>query len=368
MTVRDAVVVGGGVIGCAIARDLARAGYAVTLLERGKIGAEASAAAAGTLGVQSETENELMLQMAGASRRLFPTVIEALANETGSAVEFCRDGTLYLCFTAEDEETLETRRRWQQELGFSSERLTRSRVLAIEPHIARRVRSAVLFPDDGRVDGAALTLAYARAARRAGCDGQEGVEVRRIAVESGRVSGVETTSGRLACDLVINAAGAWAGALVAGTALPIEPVRGQIVVLQAEKPLLRHAVYSPRGYAVGRRNGRILLGTTREQVGFEKRVTASGALGILAAAFELSSALRQLSVCEAWAGLRPAAPDRLPIIGRDPAVTGYYVATGHYRNGILLAPLTAALVLGLLRGEVHPWLEALRPERFAHAS
>ena len=361
----EIVIVGGGVIGCAIARELARSGARVCLLERGRIGGESSGAAAGMLGVQSENEDELLLQLGAESRRMYPSTLAALETETAVSVEFWRQGTLYCCFTEDDEVRLEDRRRRQQATGLDSRWLTNRQTRAREPALSARIRAAVLFEQDGRVANGALTAAYAEAARAAGGTVREAVLVRRVVVEGGRVAGLETDNGPLGCDVLVNAAGAWAATLGVGIPLPVTPVRGQIVAVRSERPLFRHAIYSAHGYAVTRRDGSVLLGSTREAAGFEKRITVGGVQQIVQSALELSPAIGALAFREAWAGLRPATPDGLPIVGRDPSVEGYYVATGHYRNGILLAPITAAMIAALLRGEQPRWAERLRPDRFA---
>jgi glycine oxidase len=361
----EIVIVGAGIVGCAVARALALAGKRVALFERGSVGGESSSAAAGMLGVQGETEHEAMLRLGARSRQLYPTVVAALRAETGVEIEFWTAGTLYLCFDEDDERALAQRRAWQQAAGFTSEILAREQVVRLEPNVSRRVRSAALFRLDARVDAAALTAAYGRAAVCAGAQVFEREAVRGVVVESGRVVGVETEARRVACDLVVNTSGAWASSLAVGRRLPIVPVRGQIIVLGARKPPFRHAIYSRRGYAVARRDGRVLLGSTRERVGFEKRVTAGRAQRILLAGLELSPELGALPFVEGWCGLRPATPDGLPVIGADPTVAGYYVACGHYRNGVLLAPITAELVCGLIEGRPDPSLAAMSLERFA---
>jgi glycine oxidase len=252
--------------------------------------------------------------------------------------------------------------------GAESELLTPRQVWALEPRLSRRVRAGgALFPLDGRLDPAALTAAVARAAEAAGCTLCEGEEVRSVVAEHGRIAGIATASGRVACDVVVNAMGAWAGRVQGTTPLPVRPVRGQIAVVRAARAPFRHAVYSPRAYAVSRRDGRVLLGSTRESVGFDKRVTAGGVAAILDAACELSPELGALPLADAWAGLRPGSADGRPIVGADPAVQGYYVASGHYRNGVLLAPITARLIAASLRGERTPWHDALGIERFSAA-
>src|SRR5262245_4766506 len=361
----DVAVLGGGVIGCAVARELARAGLAVALFERGRIGGEASAAAAGMLGVQAETDDEVLLRLGAESRGLYPELLAALHDETGVAVEFWRQGTLYVAFNGAEGARLEARQAWQRAAGFDSERLTPRQIWALEPQLSQRACGGALFPLDGRVDGAALTQALARAAVAAGCALHQGEDVKSVVAEQGRITGIVTSRGRVTCGAVVNAMGAWAGRVRGTTVLPVRPVRGQIAVVRAARPPFRHAVCSARAYAVARRDGRVLLGTTHESAGFDKHVTAGGVAAVLDAALELAPDLGTLPLSDTWSGLRPGAADGRPIIGADPAVRGYYVASGHYRSGVLLAPITARLVAALLRGEATAWGAALGIERFA---
>jgi glycine oxidase len=364
----DVVVIGAGIIGCAIARAVARSGSSVIVLERRAVGAESSGAAAGMLGVQGETEDEVMLRLGARSRALFPGLLQALREETGREVEFWSSGTLFLAFGEEDRHGLEARRRWQRTAGFDSEWLDRAAALALEPRLHPRLEGAVLFRADARVDNRALTHALAQSAARAGAAFHSAESARSLVLDGGRVGGVETDQHRIACDVVVNAAGAWAGRLPGGTPIPIRPVRGQIVVVQDAKPPFRHAIYSPRGYAVARRDGRVLLGSTREEAGFEKRVTAAGVAKIVRSGLELAPALAELPLREFWSGLRPASVDGRPVIGEDPSVPGHYFACGHFRNGVLLAPLTAEIVDDLIRGRARSDIGPLRPERFTAAA
>jgi len=363
----DVAVLGGGLIGCAIARELARDGRRVALFERGRVGSEASAAAAGMLGVQAETDDDVALRLGIESRRLYPAWIDSLCEETGVAVEFWRTGTIAVAFNAAEETALAARMARQHAAGATSERLGPRQLLALEPQLSRGVRSGVLLPLDGRVDNVALTAALARAAAAAGCAVREGEEVKSVIAERGRIVGIATAAGRVTCDTVVNAMGAWSPRVRGVTALPIEPVRGQIAVVQAVRPPLRHAIASPRAYAVARRDGRVLLGSTWESTGFAKRVTADGVAWILRGALELAPDIRRLPLVQAWAGFRPVSADGRPIVGPDPAVRGYYVASGHGRNGVLLAPLTARLIAARLRGERDRWVEPLGLERFMRA-
>jgi glycine oxidase len=363
----EVVIVGAGVIGCAIARQLAMAGALVTVLERGRIGGEASGAAAGMLGAQAEASDVLLARLGVESRRLYPETLAALEAETGEAIEYWKEGTLHLVFSDADEGEMTERMRWQRSEGMVVERLTACEARRLERAINPELRWAVLFPDDSRVDNEALTRAYGLAAARAGAAVREGVNVLRAAIVGGRVAGVETDQGKIGADVVVNAAGAWAATLVPEHAVPVKPIRGQMLALQALPPLFRHAVYCGRGYAVARRNGRLLLGSTREDVGFDERVTGAGVAAILDAACELSPAIPGLTFREAWAGLRPGSIDGLPIVGPMPGIQGYLVATGHYRSGILLAPLTAHLIAACIRGERPAWIDKIGPQRLMPA-
>lgn len=361
----EIIVIGGGLIGCAIARELAHGGARVAVLERDRVGGEASGAAAGMLGAQAETSNASMTRLGVESLALFREILPALRDETGVEVEHWEEGTLRLAFNEADEAETAARIAWQEAEGFRVERLSAAQARRLEPRISRELRSAVLFPDDGRVDNFQLTLACAESAKRAGATVREGVTARRVRSVGGKVTGIDSDRGAFEADIVINAAGAWAAEVLPEHPLPVRPVRGQMVELVSAEPMFRHALYSSRGYAVARRNGRLLLGSTREEVGFDKRVTAAGMAKVLAAANELSPELGNLRFRTARAGLRPASSDGLPLIGPVPELEGYYVATGHFGNGILLAPLTARLIAQCVRGERPAWIEVVGPERLA---
>ncbi|HEX8127966.1 MAG TPA: glycine oxidase ThiO [Pyrinomonadaceae bacterium] len=382
----DAVVVGGGVVGLAVARELARGGAEVVLIERGETGAEASWAAAGMLAPQVEADRaDEFFKLAAASRDAYPEFARELEEESGICVELDRTGTLYLAFTEEDEAECERRFLWQTRAGLVVERLTAAEVRALEPQVSARVRSALRFPLDGQVENRRLTSALAKACARRGVRVLTQTKVSAIKIEGGRAVGVETARGTMRASWVVVACGAWSSLLrldVSGAAegdggdAPVaprlEPVRGQILCFTSapQSPLVRHVVYSPRGYLVPRRDGRLLAGTTTEHAGFDKSVTDAGreAIGILAR--EIAPAVEGLVLSDAWAGLRPHGADDWPVLGATGDVPNLFYATGHYRNGILLAPLTGALVAGMIleRGATSTLLEAFTPERFRRAS
>ena len=383
----DAVVLGGGVVGLAVARELARGGAEVVLIERGAAGAESSWAAAGMLAPQVEADcADEFFRLAAASRDAYPAFARALEEESGVSIELDRTGTLYLAFTAEDEEECERRFQWQARAGLEVERLTAREVRALEPQVSARVRSALRFPLDGQVENRRLVTALLKACARAGVRVLTQTEAFAIKVETGGATVVETSRGAIRASSVVVACGAWSSSLrlevspargggvqAAATARPrIEPVRGQMLCFAPgpQSPLVRHVVYSPRGYLVPRRDGRLLAGTTTERVGFDKSLTDDGRAAIEAHAQEIAPASSALVVSDAWAGLRPRGADDWPVLGALADVPNLFYATGHYRNGILLAPLTGALVAAMILrdGATHPLLEAFTPERFRRAS
>jgi glycine oxidase len=249
---------------------------------------------------------------------------------------------VYVALDAEDEAVLERRRSWQVRAGYRVERLAAADVRRLEPAVSTDARSGLLFPDDRRVDNVRLMRAYAIACARRGVTLQASCVVRAVRVESGRAVGVQTDRGTIAAGAVVNAAGAWAAEVAPQEArLPIRTVRGQMVLLQGLSTPLRHAVYSRGVYLVPRRDGRLLAGSTYEEAGFDKRVTAEAVGGIVERTLRVAPALGDMTFAGSWVGLRPGTPDGLPIIGPDPNIAGLYHATGHYRSGILLAPITA---------------------------
>jgi len=380
----EVVVVGGGVVGLACVRELARRGADAVLIERGEAGGESSWAAAGMLAPQVEADcADEFFALASASRDLYPAFARELEEESSIDIELDRTGTLYLAFTEEDEEECERRFDWQARAGLRVERLTACEVLELEPQVSGRVRAALRFPLDGQVENRRLVAALARSAASHGARIVTQTEVTAINIEDGRARGVETSRGATrASEAVVIACGAWSSHVArrevsstrggSDASCPrIEPVRGQILCYApAASPLVRHVVYSPRGYILARRDGRLLAGTTTEHAGFDKSLTDAGRRAITAHAQEIAPAVAGLTLSDAWAGLRPHGADDWPVIGACADVANLFYATGHYRNGILLAPLTGALVAEMVseRGTVPDPLKPFTPARFRSAS
>src|SRR6185503_18056961 len=340
----DVIIVGGGVIGLSIARELAQRGVReVTLVERGEPGREASWAAGGMLGPQVEADQpDDFFHLACASRDLYPEFAESLREETGVDIELDKTGTLYLGFTYSDEQKLRRRYDWQVSAGLQVEWLTGDEAKRLEPNISPRVRCALRFPNDYQVENRKLVAALAVANQKHGVNLRTNCEVRAVRIENERVTGVETSAGFLSAPFVIVAAGAWTSQ-IRPASVQIDPVRGQMLCFDAAK-IASHIIYSSRGYLVPRRDGRLLAGSTSEHAGFDKRVTDEGVQSIKAMAFEIAPRLENFGVTDSWAGLRPRAEDTSPVLGADEDVAGLFYATGHYRNGILLAPITAKLI------------------------
>jgi glycine oxidase len=378
----DALVLGGGVEGLAVARELALRDVRVTLVERGMLGAEASWAAAGMLAPQVEADaRDAFFEFACESRDAYPAFADALREESGIDIELDCTGTLYLAFTEEDERECARRFEWQQRAGLIVEQLTAQEVRVLEPNVSMRVRSALRFARAWQVENRRLCDALARAARVVGVEILEETEARAINLQSGRFASVETSRGVLSAAACVVACGAWSSLLpfkeVDGNSANshvtprVEPVRGQMLCYAMPEgvPLLRHVVYSSSGYLVPRRDGRLLAGTTSEHAGFDKSVTAEGREAIRRNAFEIAPAVEHLRQIDEWAGLRPRSADTLPLIGASSEIANLFYATGHFRNGILLAPLTGALLAELITtSEMPAPLAPFSPARFLRAA
>jgi glycine oxidase len=369
----DVAVIGGGIIGCAIAWRLGQANRRVVVVERGEIGREASWAAGGMLAPLAEADQaDEFFDLAVASRAMYADLARELRRATGIDIEYRTEGTLYLAFTDKDEAELERRWQWQQAAGLKVEKLSAEAVLKSEPMLNPKLRWALRFPDDHQVHNRRLVTALEAAAREVGVEFWTNTEATALEITSEQVSGVETTKKNIAANHVVIAAGSWSSLLRARDGadvmdVAVEPVRGQMLALEMPSPELQHVVYSSSGYLVPRLNGQVIAGSTTETTGYEKRVTAEGITSILACATEIAPDLWQQGVLEIWSGLRPKTKDEWPILGLDPRISGLVYATGHYRNGILLAPITAKAISELVvKGESTINLQPFGLTRFDH--
>jgi glycine oxidase len=276
--------------------------------------------------------------------------VRGLERRTGIPIGWHEDGIIYLALTAADARTMRRRVRWQRRLGYRAEEWSVRDALRKEPNLSPGFPGAFFFPTEGQMDNGKLLDALAIACRKAGVSLREGTTVRRVMLRRGRVAGVQTDRGVIEGATVVNCLGSWSP--LHGPAqlqAPVVPARGQIVVFDAPKGSLRHVIMSGAGYAVQRRDGRIIAGSTVEFVGFHKQVTVPGVRRIVLGLSRMfrESLLEQVSLRETWSGLRPASLDGEPILG-DTSVCGYYVATGHFRHGVLLAPATARIMAEVL--------------------
>jgi glycine oxidase len=356
------VVVGGGVIGCAVALELVRRGHPVTVLDRGRLeigqalgrGPDGSSAAAGILGAQLEGlhGDGPFTQLCLKSRAIYPAWAVLLAELSGCDVELRPAGMLEVAYATSDLDAIVEKVAWQARAGLPFERLDPTMVHALEPSLSPEVVGAVWFPDEPRVDPPSLLSALRIAAARSGVVFRTEATVARVRIEAGRAVGVELAGGlEIDGDAVVIAAGSWS-ALIDESTLErdaITPARGQMVELKLSAQMLRSAVESPACYLSPRDDGRVLVGSTVELVGFRAGTTASAMRDLLASAIRLMPALGDASVNRTWSGFRPRTGDELPFIGPS-GIDGLIIATGHFRNGVLLSPITAKMVAALVTG------------------
>ncbi len=368
----DLAVIGGGAIGLAVAWRACRRGLSVTVLERGEPGGGSSGVAAGMLAPVSEagfTEGDLLALNLESARR-WPGFAAELAQASGSDPGYRRSGTLFVAADGDAAQALERELAHRASLGLRVERLAPSAARALEPALAPTMRAAMHAPEDHAVDPRALIRALAAAVRAAGGKLRTRCEARSVELDGNCVTGVRLADGeRVAAAAVVVAAGCWSGSLEglpAEARPPVRPVKGQILRLRdpAGPGLLERVLRTAEVYVVPRGDGRFVLGATVEERGFDTTVTAGAVHDLLHDAAEVLPGISELELEEASAGLRPGTPDNAPIIGPG-AVEGLQWATGHHRNGILLAPITADLVADALAGAPMPDLaRAAAPARF----
>ncbi len=340
----DVIVVGGGVIGCAIACYLVREGLRVEVVERGELGGEASGAAAGMLAPLSEVEDVgPFQQLCLESLRMFPSLVAELREETGIDVEYLPSGILRVALNGAEEHSL--RRICETTDCLPLQWLSPDAVHCLEPGLSAAIKGAAFSPDEHQVNADRLTQAFARAAGKNGASFRRHLAVTRLLTENGRVVGVRTAEADFVAGHVVLAAGPWTRRLAAslGVDLPVFPVRGQMMALPS-KPALRHIIWGSDGYLVPKANGLVFVGATVEKAGFRRRTTAAGLRSLSKMASMLAPRASAFAPVDSWAGLRPGSADGLPLLGPLPGWEGVSVATGHHRNGILLSPITGHLV------------------------
>ncbi len=372
-TNQDILIVGGGVIGLSLARRLRQKGAGkITIIDRGKLGRESSFAAAGMLAAQAETDKpDNFFHFCIESSKLYTRFADELIDETGIDIELDKNGTLFLALTEEDEREIRHRFEWQKKAGLRIEYLSAAEVRTVEPFISPDARAALFFPDDRQVENRKLLNALQKYAALNKIDFVEDAEVKSLLIGNGKVTGALASDVKFFAAKTVLATGAWTSHIkISEEGVPpllrnIKPIRGQMIGFHTAKRLFSKVLYSPRGYIVPRQSGRILAGATVEDAGFDKSVTAGGIDFVRENALEIAPSLVNLEMSEKWSGLRPYASDALPILGGFPQVENLFVATAHYRNGILLAPLTAKILASkILDNEDSEYLRIFSPSRF----
>ena len=338
----DVIIVGGGIIGLSLALELRRHGAGVLIVERGEPGRESTHAAAGMLAFCDPETPPALRDLCFASARLFPEFVHQLEDESGHRVDFRREGTID--FSSPDH---------PNPLGEGWRELSNDEVKQLEPFVSPAAGMRAVFLPEQSVDNRALAAAAFHACKHREIDISSGAEVTAIELADGRACGVRTSRTHFAAASIVNCAGSWAGQF-SPIPFPTRPRKGQMLSVvdpdHQHRRLLRHVVRSPEIYLVPRSDGRLLIGATVEDVGFDKRVDPAVIQRLHQDAANLVPEIGELRMHEAWAGLRPGTPDDLPILGTTP-VPGYFIATGHYRNGILLSAITSRIMTCVVRGQ-----------------
>jgi glycine oxidase len=365
-------IVGAGVCGLGIGWRLAQAGCAVSIFDRGAAGRGASWAAAGMLAPQIEAEpgEDALLGLMLESQRMWPAFHRDIEQASGMAVPYRREGTLLIALDRDDAEAARRAQAFQHSLGLSTRWLTAAEIRAREPHLHPDVRGGIFSPEDHAVDNRALVGALVQAFQKAGGALYEHASVDEVTITNGAVEGLVIDGRRQAAEIVVIAAGAWSRTLPGlpeAARPPVSPLKGQMLALRmdAQAPLLSHVVWAPGIYMVPRQDGRLILGATMEEKGFDPHLTAGGMLELLRAAWEALPGIDELPLSEQWVGFRPTSTDDAPILGPGP-VEGLIFATGHHRNGIQLAPITAAGISDFIVAGT--WPAALAPFTLARFS
>ncbi len=349
------VIIGGGMIGCLTAWRLKQRGVEAVVVERGRIGRQASWAGAGILWpIQPWMYPDAFTRLIEASLALYPALQEELLQRTGISPQWRRCGLLMPLFADDPEELTRAALSWSERFGWHVETLDAHQAREAEPVLAADIRGALAWREVAQVRNPRLLKALRRLLEMEGIAMREGIEVTAMLEDHGRVVGVRLDNGEtIAADAVLLAAGSWSGELGKrfGVQLPIKPVKGQIVLLKSKPRRLRHILKHDRAYLVPRLDGRILLGASMEDVGFKRGTTAAAVHALLSALLKMTPALAGEHIERMWMGFRPGTPDGLPILGPVEEHPGLWVASGHYRNGVALAPITAEIMSDWITGK-----------------
>ncbi|MEW9673187.1 glycine oxidase ThiO [Ammoniphilus sp. 3BR4] len=369
-SIYDVAIVGGGLMGSSIAYQLSKRGKKVVLLEKGRLASQASGAAAGMIAAQAEMgfDTGPLFDLAIKSRAMFPVLAAELKELCGIDVGLVRKGMLKIACSLEEEEALHREMVAQKKEDQRVEWLTQKELRIREPGLSDSIRGAIYLPDDGQVLAPELSLAFARAAAILGTDIREFVEVESLVIDDNRISGVVTNHGQVTCEQVIVTAGSWSGRWLERMEirLPVYPVKGECFSVLTPTPLLESTIFSHGCYLVPKRGGRLVVGATMIENTYNREVTVEGIATLIEKAKRLLPGIVHAEWEKAWTGLRPQTPDGLPYLGEHHQCKGLFVATGHFRNGVLLSPITGELMADLMEGKNPDGID-LRPfqtERF----
>jgi len=363
----DTIIIGGGIIGCSTAFYLSKKGKRVLVLEKKSLGQEASSAAAGMLGVQTELEEESpMYELARTSREMFPNLAVELKDMTGIDIGLSQKGIMRLAFTEEQRFRYREIAANQKLKGEESFWKDREELVGMESCLTDSLVGGMWFPKEGHVSAPDLTQAFARAAAVNGVTFRESTDVYQLIRELNQVVGVATDAGEFYGGAVLVAAGAWSRRFLPGKEQALYPVKGEALAVKTEKPILHTTIFTEDCYLVPKKGGEIIVGATSTPYTFDKRVTMEGIEGLIHKAKRLLPLLGRAEIDRIWAGTRPMTGDGLPIMGAHPELNSLYFSTGHYRNGILLSPVTGKVMADYIAGEANliTDLSAFSPARF----
>ncbi len=371
---KEIKIIGGGVAGLCIGWKLAASGYAVTLYDSGEVGRGASWAAAGMLAaaIEAEPGEDALLPFALEAQQRWPAFARELESYSGKSAGYAESGTLFIAAEADDLGILKQRHAYLSARGLPVNWCAPGELRKKEPFLAPRITSALFSAHDHQADNRLLVEALHAACRKAGVTIHARAPVEEILISGGRVSGLKVKGETLAAENIILCAGAWSATikgLPAEIIPPVFPMKGQMVALQMEPrlPLLRHVLWTPQIYMVPRADGRLIIGATMEDKGFDSQMTAGGMLHLLREAWEVLPGIEELPLIESWAGFRPTSRDDAPIIGAS-GIEGLTYATGQHRNGILFTPLVGRIIHDyIVTGQLDDLAAPFTMERFAHA-
>ncbi|ALX47523.1 glycine oxidase ThiO [Lentibacillus amyloliquefaciens] len=364
----DVIIVGGGVIGSSIAFQLSKRHYHVLIIEKDAIGQKTSRAAAGMLGAQNEVGTDNPLSLLGRqSRAMFPLLAQELKSLSGIDIELIQSGIIRLARTEGESKQLKQTAERQQNSGEDAKWLSREQLNEKEPKLsADSVAGALYIPNDGQVNAPLLTKALAHSAVKLGAEILENTEVQDFLTENSRITGVKTTTRTILAKTVITAGGVWSRELLKKTDLLLDlyPVKGECFSVYHDDHLMTSSIFSPGCYVVPKSGGRFIIGATQKPNSLDESVRLDGLHSLMKRAIGLIPELRNAKWEKAWTGHRPQTKTGLPYMGEHPEINGLWVAAGHFRNGILLAPITGSLMADYIEGK--PVNDTFRLQQLSH--